>query len=130
MRKTIEVAFATIILALCLTKAAGAPLEGTWEGKINGQKAMTLKITGVAGHLEGSVIMCVVDTKFGDPEAHTVGQEQRTLADVKWDDKTLRFSIRDPDAYFEMTVTGSNSAVLKRLAGSHAPELTLQLQRQ
>lgn len=72
MRKTIEVAFATVILALCLTKAAAAPVEGTWEGKINGQKALTLQITETGGRLHGRLTLYVVDTKFGDPAAVVV----------------------------------------------------------
>jgi hypothetical protein len=125
MRKTIEVAFATIVLALCLTKAAGAPLEGTWEGTINGQKALTLKVTNVAGHFEGSLVMYVVDKKFGDPDARIVGQAEHTLSNPRLADNVLRFSIHDPDVTFEMTPTGGNSAVLKQ----HHPERTFPMQR-
>lgn len=121
MRKTIEVGFATIILALCLTKAAGAPIEGTWIGTINGQKAMTLTVSEVGGNISGHIVMYVVDKKFGEPDAHVVGQDDRELNNVKWDGKVLRFSVQDPDADFEMTVSAPNAAVLKSLrSGLHA----------
>lgn len=126
MRKTLEVGFATIILALCLTKAAGAPIEGTWEGKMDGRKALTLRVVENSGHLEGHVIFYVVDKKFSDADARVVGQSERDLTNAKWDGKMLRFSFQDPDAAFEMTVTGPNTAALKRLK----PELTIPMQRQ
>ena len=116
MRKTIEVALATIILALCITKAAGAPIEGTWIGTIHGQKAMTLSVSEVGGVLSGYIVMYVVDKKFGDPDARVVGQDDRELRNVKWDGKVLRFSVQDPDAVFEMTPTGPNAGVLKSLS--------------
>jgi hypothetical protein len=123
MRKTIEVALATIILALCLSKAAGMPIEGTWEGTIAGKKAMTVKIAEVAGNLEGHAILYVVDNKFGDPDARLVGQSQSDLGDLKWDGKTLRFIAAD--AQFEMTVSGANAAVLKR----QNSEMTVSMKR-
>ena len=126
MRKTLEVGFATIILALCLTKAAGAPIEGTWEGKLDGRKAVTLKVVESSGHLEGHVIFYVLDKKFSDADAHVVGQSERDLSDAKWDGKVLRFSFQDLEVAFEMTVTGPNTAVLKRLK----PELTISMYRQ
>ena len=115
MRKTIEIAFATIVLALCITKAAGAPVEGAWIGTIHGQKAMTLTISEAGGTLSGHIVMYVVDGKFGEPGARVVGQDDRELGGVKWDGKVLRFSVRNPDATFEMTATGPNTAVLKTL---------------
>jgi hypothetical protein len=126
MRKTIEVAFATIILALCLTKAAGAPIEGKWIGTINGQKAMTLTVSEVGGKLSGHMVMYVVDKKFGEPDARVVGQDDRELSGVKWDGKVLRFAVHDPDADFEMTVSGPNNAVLKTSSSG----LTAPMRRQ
>jgi hypothetical protein len=126
MRKTLEVGFATIILALCLTKAAGQPLEGTWEGKIDGRKAVTLKLAETGGHWEGHVIFYVLDKKFSDADAQVVGQSERDLNDLKWDGEVLRFSSQDPDVAFEVTVTGSRTAVLKRLK----PELVVPMERQ
>jgi len=123
MRKTIEVGLATIILALWLTRAAGAPIEGTWEGTIAGQKAMTVEIKDVAGHLNGKAMLYVVDKKFGDPAARVVGQDDRKLSDMKWDGKTLRFVVADVP--FEMTISGANAAVLKR----QNPEMTLSMKR-
>jgi hypothetical protein len=57
------------------------------------------------------------------------GQVESDLANLKWDGKTLRFSIPDPGVDFEMTVTGANGATLKRLASAESPEGTFQLQR-
>ena len=130
MRKTIEVALATIILALCLTKAAGAPIEGTWEGKLDGRKAVTLKVVEIAGHLDGHVVFYVVDKKFSDADARVVGQSERDLTGLKWDGKVLRFSLQHPAVAFEMTVTGPNAAVLKRHASGEAPEAAIPMQRQ
>jgi hypothetical protein len=119
----LEVALATIILALCLSKAAGKPIEGTWEGTIAGQRAMTVKIAEVAGHLEGHAILYVVDKKFGDADARAVGQSECDLSDLKWDGKTLRFIAADVP--FEMTITGANAGVLKR----QNPEMTVSMKR-
>lgn len=126
MRKTMEVALAAIILALCLTKAAGAPLGGTWEGKIDGRRAVTLKVVEVGGHLQGHVIFYVLDKKFGDADAREMGQSERDLTNLNWDGKVLRFSFQDPEVAFEMTLTAPNTAILKRLK----PELSVPMQRQ
>ncbi|HKE22793.1 MAG TPA: hypothetical protein VKB88_10410 [Bryobacteraceae bacterium] len=129
MRKTIEVAFATIILALCLTKAAGAPLDGTWEGTVNGQKALKVTIESTLDHLHGTMVMYVVEPKFGEPGAHIVGQLEHRLSHIKRDGKTLYFSIEEPDVNYEMTLTGPNRGVLKQHAHDNSPELTVPVQR-
>ena len=129
MRKTIEVALATVAVALFLAKAAAAPAAGTWEGKLDGRKAVTLTVKESDGRLSGHATFYVVDKKFGDPDAQVVGELEHDLSDVIWDGKALRFSIHDPDVAFEMTITGVNLAVLKRLTGENAPEATVSLQR-
>ena len=130
MRKTIEIGLATIVLALCLTKAAGAPIEGTWEGSLDGRKAVTLKVSESNGRLEGHVVFYVVDKKFGDRDARAVGQVEHDIIDPKWDGRTLRFSVEDPHVEFEMTTNGGSTALLKRRANGETPELTVSMHRQ
>jgi hypothetical protein len=130
MRRTTEVALATILLALCLTKAAAEEaIEGTWEGKTDGRRSATLVVAEIAGRLEGHVIFYVLDKKFSDPDAKEVGQEEHEIRDLKWDGKVLSFSIPEPDFKFTMTVTGDNRGVLKRFATAEQPELTINMQR-
>jgi hypothetical protein len=125
MRKTIEVSLATLILALCLTKAAGAPIEGTWEGKAAGRKAVVVKIAEMGGRLTGHAIFYVVDKTIDDPDAAIVGQDERELSDLRWDGKVLRFSVPGSDAAFEMTVTARGAATLKR----ENPEMSVEMTR-
>ena len=129
MRKTMEVALATIILALCLTKAAGAPLDGTWEGTIHGQKALTVTMEGAPEHWRGTLVMYVADSKFGEPGAHIVGQIEHTLTNIKGDGKSLRFSVEGADVDYEMTLTGEGRALLLQHAHGDTPEVTVPLQR-
>jgi hypothetical protein len=130
MRKTIEMGLATILLALCLTKAAGAPVEGTWEGSLDGRKAVTLKVVESNGRLEGHVVFYVVDKRFGDREARVVGQVEHDITDLKWDGRMLCFSVQDPHVEFEMTTNGGSTALLKRRANDQTPELTVSMHRQ
>jgi len=129
VRRTIEIALATILLSLFLAKAADEPVEGTWEGKTNGHRAVTVKVLEIRDRLEGHVIFYVVDKKFSDPDAVEVGQEEHEVSDLKWDGKVLSFKTREPDLTFTMTVTGEDTGVLKRDATKEQPEQTFSMKR-
>jgi hypothetical protein len=129
MTKTVEILLATIILTLCLTKAAGEPIEGTWEGMYTGQGGIRLEFSHVDGHLVGSMISWVVLAKRGDPPSphHRSARKRSQRSQLGWQIIAL-CHLRPPIAY-EMTLTSPNSAVLKRLPNPIAPIATVQMQR-
>jgi hypothetical protein len=119
-----------LCIAASIAAAAEAPVIGRWEGERNGLKAVTITVRAGKGDLEGEAIFWV------ERDGRIVGKDERRLVDPRWDGKTLRFSAgptglqRDATAVrFEMTMTGQNTALLKRLKTDGVEELTLRLSR-
>jgi hypothetical protein len=136
MERTLQVCLLAGLIGLALPKAAASPVEGVWEGKIEGLRAATLQIHGRDGKMEGNVIFYIVDKTFHDAGARIIGTQKRPMTKVRWDGKVLRFSVphKDPDdalsTDFEMTLTGSDSAELRRMGANGQQETTVRMVRE
>ena len=104
-----------IALVLCLARAAGSPIEGTWEATQNGKRAVTLTIARHDGLLSGSAVFYILRDS-GDGEHNGSAQPAVPVKVVEWDGKTLRFSVTGPDGEvtpFELKLTGEDTAELR-----------------
>lgn len=131
MNRILEVCLAALALAAPAFAADGSEMAGTWEGQIQGIRAVTLEIQGSAGSLAGSATFYVIKDE-GDRKR--VGGETRVeMEHVRFQAGTLEFevSVAGGDAVrFLMTIKGRDAAELKRVARGEMPELTVGLRRQ
>ena len=132
MAKILPVSVATAVLALWLALGAPAPVEGIWEGRLHGVKAVTLTVRENGQTIEGSIVFYIVrDNGSGRHDGEATAA--LALAKVTWDGRILRFSVTPPEGesrQFEMKLTGERSAELKRVETITEPELTLAMARQ
>jgi hypothetical protein len=118
-------------LALSLTRALSAPVAGTWEGKVNGLKAITLKIQDEGGKFRVEATFYILRDK-DTPARHIGDASEMSRAEGHWDGKILRFSITNQSGEtvpFEMTLASDGHATLKRLPANGEPDATLPLDR-
>jgi hypothetical protein len=118
-------------LALALTRAMSAPVAGTWEGKLNGLKAVTLKIQEADGKIQVQATFYIIRDK--DTPARHVGEaSEAPRAEGHWDGSVLRFAITTQSGKtipFEMTLSRADHASLRRLPANGEPEMTVPLDR-
>lgn len=118
-------------LAFSLTRAMSAPFTGTWEGKLDGLKAITLKIHREAGKIDVQATFYIIRDK--DTPARHVGEaSEMPRAEGHWDGSVLRFAIVNQAGQtvpFEMTLSGARRGTLKRLPANGEPAMTVTLER-
>ena len=115
--KTLLVCLTAGTMALTTAIAMESTVTGTWEGSINGHRAVTLHVAERGGKVSGDVIFYVLkDKDTGKPVDGT--PEAIALREPVWDGRTLRFSVQSPEGEtvrFEMPVAATGGATLKRL---------------
>jgi len=125
--KTLLVCLTAGAMALTTAIAMESTATGTWEGSIDGHRAVTLHVAERGGKVSGDVIFYVLkDKDTGKPVEGT--PEAIALREPVWDGRALRFSVESPDGEtirFEMPVTAAGTAMLKRLGDG----LTVPLER-
>ena len=130
MRQTLQVCLLAGLMALCLVKAAAAPVEGTWEGTTDGVKSATVTVRERDGILGGSVIFYIIRDE-GSGKHTGAPTPPLTMMGTQWDGSVLRFSVNaeKKSVFFEMHLTGESRAELTRLAQNGEPEMRAALVR-
>jgi len=133
MRGMLPVCLVTGAVALFLAAGMPLPVEGVWEGRLEGLKAATLAVHAVKGKLQGSVVFYLVLRDGGT--ARIASQAEVAMKNPRWDGRTLRFLVdgprgeaSGPGVAFEMTVTGVNRTDLKCLVPEDRPCAALPMQ--
>src|SRR6476661_8033205 len=105
------------ILGLLLAAAAMAmapAITGTWEGKMNGAKAVTLSLSENSGKVDGRAVFYIVRSE-SDGQPVNGSPAAFAMSDTEWDGKLLRFSVvnsQGETVKFEMKLSGADSASL------------------
>jgi hypothetical protein len=117
--------------ALFLLLGAASPAAGVWEGKVDGRKAVTLRLHETGGKLDGIAIFYIVrDNGDGGHDGEAVPAIR--LLELKWDGGVLRFAVQNPagqSVRFEMRFHGEKSGDLKRLETNGMPEEWIAIER-
>jgi hypothetical protein len=132
VKRVLEVCLAALALAGAASPAEDSSFAGTWEGRLNGLPAVTLEIEDSGGSFAGSATFYVLKD---EGEGKRIGGAARVdMRDVRAHDAVLEFQIALPGSgdvvRFRMTISGRDTAVLKRAAGNGQPELSVNLRRQ
>ena len=129
MKRLLEVCLAALVTTA--SAAEGASFAGIWEGQMQGVKAVTLEIQASGGNFAGTAIFYVI--KDEGEGKHVGGETRVAMEHVRSHDTVLEFDVSVSDGNFVhmcMTLNGSNSAELTRVASEDRPELSIGLQRQ
>jgi hypothetical protein len=123
----VEVCLAAVALAAAASPAEGSSFAGTWEGQLEGVKAVTLEIQDEGAMVGGSATFYVIKD---EGEGRRIGGATRVVMEhVRLHDAVLEFDVTVPgagDVHFRMTLNGRTTAELKRAV----PELTVVLHRE
>lgn len=115
------------LMAICLVKAAPAPVTGVWEARQDGRKAITINVKETEGIIGGTVVMYIIhDDHDGSLDGTPLDPE--AMKGTTWDGKVLRF--RAGVAGFEMRMTGADKAELKVMAPEHSEVVEVTGQRE
>jgi hypothetical protein len=132
MKHILEVCLAAVALATAASPAESSSFAGTWEGRLEGVKAVTLEIQDVGPIVTGGVTFYVI--KDEGEGKRIGGATHLAMEHVRWHDDTLEFEVTIPTAgdvvHFRMILNGRNTAKLKRFAGENLPESSISLRRQ
>jgi hypothetical protein len=128
MKRMLEVCLAAVALATVASSAEGSSFGGTWEGQLQGIKAVTLEIQDEGTIVAGIATFYVIKD---EGEGKRIGGATRAAMEhVRLRDAILEFDVTVPGGdnvvHFRMTLNGSDAAELKR----EAPELTVVLHRE
>ena len=118
------------VVSACYLLGAAAPVQGVWEGREGGAKAITLNVHDRGDRIEGTAVFYVLHDGGSGTHSGSASPEI-PLSDPKWDGSTLRFAIHGPhgeSGVFEMSLTGERTAEI-RLLRDGKPEKALRLER-
>ena len=94
--------------------AAGSPIGGTWQGKMNNLPAVTLSVKDEGDKLSGTITFYrVMDDGSGPAVA---GKDTLDLVNPKLEGKTFSFEVKTPNGEMRKMVfqiTGENEGSLK-----------------
>ena len=132
MKRMLEVCLAALTLATAASPAESSAFAGTWEGQLEGIKAVTLEIQHVGPIVTGGATFYVIKD---EGEGKRIGGATRvSMEHVRVHDTTLEFDVTIPSddriIRFRMTLKNDNTAELKRSTGEEMPELSVSLRRQ
>ena len=107
----------TVVLLAACAMANGPSIAGTWEGRVNGVKAVTLKLSENDGRIAGQAVFYIIKSQSdGQPVDGTPAAFP--ISAVQWDGMLLRFSVVNSESEavkFEMKPSGGDAASLSRL---------------
>jgi hypothetical protein len=116
-----SIRYVCLAIAMLCAAAETQPVEGTWEGELNGIKAVSLSVHENKGAFEGSIDFTVMINDDGEGPK-VAGHDVRKLVESRWDGKSLHFTVGapgfdpdDPNVRFTLTITGDRKANLTRL---------------
>ena len=127
MNVTLRMATVAGVLALAFARAAAAPLAGTWEGSLDGRKAVSLELREQP-RLAGTIVFYILrDNGTGQRNGEAVPAAE--LQNVRWDGERLRFDVAAGGRIvgFEMRPDAEGHAKLIRLDDRGNPEFTIAL---
>lgn len=113
----IRTVFIRVIITVALLgglAAAESPLDGTWQGKMDGVPAVAVTVKDNGGKLSGTVTFYRIVNDGSGPRAE--GKNTSDLVNPKLEGKTLSFQVRNPNnelSSFQMELTAENEAILK-----------------
>ena len=120
----------TAALAFCVAMST-APVAGTWEGSVEGAKAVTLKVLDRDGKPGGSAIFYIMRDE-GSGKHIGAASPETPIEDARWDGKVLSFSVHNPEGEtirFAMTLTGEDAAQLAVLDDTGKQQRSVPLLR-
>jgi hypothetical protein len=123
-----------IAVTAALAQNQGPPTAaaGSWEGNLEGVKAVTVNLRGPDSQPEGSVVFYILKDE-GSGFQNGPATPAIPMQDLRRVGDLLRFRVRGSNGAalsFEMRITGASYARLTRLRSGSIPELTVALRRQ
>ena len=130
MKRTLYVCALAGLVALAVGSAS--ELEGTWEGKLEGVKAITLTLRESGGQVSGRAVFFIIRDE-GSGKHNGAGSPPISLQDVRSDGAVLHFFVKGSNGQplaMDMKITGPARAELTRQWGGGLPALTISLEKQ
>ena len=110
------------LVAVCAMWDAPPPVTGTWEGRQDGRKAITLTVEETDGFLGGSVVFYIMRDR-GDGSMDGTPLPPEKMIGTNWDGKVLRF--QTGAAEFEFRLTDADRGELKVATPEHSSLVTV-----
>lgn len=132
MRTTLSVCLLAVTLALAQDQQHLTPVAGSWDGDLEGAKAVTVSLRGPEQRPEGKIVFYILKDEASGLHSGSASPEL-PMEELRRDGDSLRFRVRGSDGrpvYFEMRITGGGHARLTRRPNGVEPELTIVLRRQ
>ena len=105
------------LLLAAVTIATTPSVTGSWEGKMNGAKAVTLSLSENSGKVDGRAVFYIIRSE-SDGKPVNGSPAAFPILKTEWDGRLLRFSVVNSEGEtvkFEMKLLGAASASLSRL---------------
>jgi hypothetical protein len=128
MRSTRHVCLLAVLLLLASAKAAGSPFAGVWEGKSDGRKSVTVRISDDGAAIHGTAVFYITDDN-GDGSHNGDALPPLAFEQPGWDGAHLRFTLTTGGVRmaFVMKITVDHRAELRYRCNQTAAEAVIML---